>query len=207
MCFRWVGILLFGWMLCASVTDAAAAALAGTVVGVDGQCTDRSGSGQKVLRLSDQVYVGDVVVVPKMAKLKLRMIDGSVVSLASSTQLRISTYRVSNSKQSRDGSLALVKGLLRAVVTRWSGPSTFEVKTAVGVAAVRSTDWFIEARPASTQVGVLSGKVTLTSNATHRSTTIPARWGARLEAGLDPVPARLWTNKEFERVIKRTTVN
>jgi hypothetical protein len=47
----------------------------------------------------------------------------------------------------------------------------------------------------------------MTSLATGRSVTIPARWGARLEAGLDPVPARLWSAVEFADVIARTDVN
>jgi hypothetical protein len=71
---------------------------------------------------------------------------------------------------------------------------------------VRSTDWFIEATPGATQVGVLTGSVSLTSTATKRAVTIPARWGARLEAGRDPVPARVWTAAEFAAVITRTAV-
>ena len=78
----------------------------------------------------------------------------------------------------------------------------FEVNTAVGTAAVRGTDWFIEASPGAAQVGVLEGSVSLTSAATRRTETIPARWGARLEAGRDPVPARVWSPAEFQAVIK-----
>jgi hypothetical protein len=36
--------------------------------------------------------------------------------------------------------------------------------------------------------------------------TIPSRWGARLEAGRDPVPARVWAPEEFQAVISRTDV-
>jgi hypothetical protein len=55
-------------------------------------------------------------------------------------------------------------------------------------------------------VGVLEGSVILTSRATGRSVTIPARWGARLEAGLNPVPPRVWSAAEFADVIARTNV-
>jgi hypothetical protein len=71
---------------------------------------------------------------------------------------------------------------------------------------VRSTDWFIEAKPQTTQVGVLAGKVELTSHATGGEVAIPARWGARVELGRDPVPARVWTPAEFDDVIARTNV-
>ncbi len=87
-----------------------------------------------------------------------------------------------------------------------TGPARFEVETAVGTAAVRSTDWFVEAFPAAMQVGVLSGTIAMTSNATGASITIPARWGARLEAGRNPVPPRVWSQAEFDAVIARTEV-
>ena len=67
------------------------------------------------------------------------------------------------------------------------------------MAAVRSTDWFIDAQPGSTQVGVLEGRVSLKSVATGKEIVIPARWGARVEAGRDPVPARVWTGGRIRR--------
>jgi hypothetical protein len=109
-----------------------------------------------------------------------------------------------NDADKRDVKLTLATGLLRAVVSAVGEPQHFEVNTATGVAAVRSTDWFIDARPDSTQVGVLEGAVALTSAATGKSVRIPARWGARVEAGRDPVPPRVWANSEFDDVIERT---
>jgi hypothetical protein len=46
------------------------------------------------------------------------------------------------------------------------------------------------------RVGVPAGRVVMTSLATGRRITIPSRWGAHLEAGLDPVPARLWSSDD-----------
>jgi hypothetical protein len=83
-------------------------------------------------------------------------------------------------------------------------PSVFEVDCAAGRAAARLTDWFMETQPESVRVGVLEGSVILTSRATGRSVSIPARWGARLEAGLDPVAPRPWSTAEFADVIART---
>ena len=97
----------------------------------------------------------------------------------------------------------------RVCCARWcpfSGANRISRSTATGVAAVRSTDWFIEARPGSTQVGVLDGRVSLKSVATGREIVIPARWGARVEAGRDPVPARVWTEAEFADFIDLTNL-
>jgi hypothetical protein len=44
------------------------------------------------------------------------------------------------------------------------------------------------------------------SLATGRSVTIPARWGTRLETGLDPVAPRLWSAATFADAISHTEV-
>jgi hypothetical protein len=184
----------------------ALAAPAGSVVGLSGECFVVSGGGRTALRLGQPVQVGDRVDVSSQGKLKLRMADGTVVSVASGTSLTIAAYAVDGAGQRRDAQLSLGQGLLRAVVAPGGQPARFEVETAVGTAAVRSTDWFVEAAGGAMQVGVLTGSVVMTSAATRREVSIPARWGARLESGRDPVPARVWSQAEFDSVIGRTDV-
>jgi hypothetical protein len=188
------------------VSTAAMAAPAGSVVGLSGACFVESSGQRTALRLGQQVQVTDTLDVPADGKLKLRMTDGTVISVAAGTRVTISSYVTDASGQRQDGKLSLAQGLVRAAVSPMGRPASFEVDTAVGTAAVRGTDWFIEAFPGSAQVGVLEGSVTLTSAATRRSETVPARWGARLEAGRDPVPPRVWAPQEFQAVINRTQV-
>jgi hypothetical protein len=128
------------------------------------------------------------------------------VSVAAGTRMTVAAFGVDGAGQRQDARLSLAQGLLRAVVAPVGRPASFEVDTAVGAAAVRSTDWFVEAVAGSMQVGVLTGSVDMTSRATQRVVSIPARWGARLEAGRDPVPPRVWSPAEFEAVIARTSV-
>jgi len=184
----------------------AAAGPAGSVVGVSGECFVESAGVRSPLALGRAIQVGDSVDVGAGAKLKLRMTDGSVVSLASGAHLTVAAYQTDAGGARQSAELSLAQGLLRAVVAPVDHPASFEVKTAVGTAAVRSTDWFVEIQPNATQVGVLTGSVVLTSGATGRSVTIPARWGARLEASRDPVLARVWSTAEFQAVIDRTDV-
>jgi hypothetical protein len=181
-----------------------AAPQAGEVLAFVGQCFLQSGGQRTLLKLGDAVGVGDTVEIAEGARLKLRMKDGSVVSAGSGTRVTIEAY--DSDAQHRDAKLSLAAGLLRAVVSTVSQPSRFEVDTATGVAAVRSTDWFIEARQGSTQVGVLTGTVNLTSRGTKKGVNIPERWGSRIEAGMSPVPARVWSTAEFDDVIGRTDV-
>ncbi|HZT88539.1 MAG TPA: FecR family protein [Stellaceae bacterium] len=183
---------------CLWLWTAAAFAAAGTVVGISGACT----AGGRVLKLGDPVEVSETLNVPAGGKLKLRMADGSVVSVAPGSQLTVAAYAVGPSGQRADAKFSLSQGLIRAAVA--GQPAAFEVTTAVGTASVRGTDWFIAALPGSAQVGVLAGLVDLRSAATGRAVEIPAGWGARLEAGRDPVQPRVWSQSEFNDFIART---
>ncbi|HUB97052.1 MAG TPA: FecR family protein [Stellaceae bacterium] len=184
---------------------AASAQSVGEVLAMGGQCFLSAAGQRSALKIGDAVHVGDSVDVPQGAKLKLRMADGTIISVAADSHLTINQYALGGTEK-RDARFDLANGLLRAVVTAVGQPQKFEVSTATGVAAVRSTDWFIEAKPGSAQVGVLGGEVAFSSVATGKTVEIPARWGSRIEMGRDPVPARVWTKAEFDAVIARTNV-
>jgi hypothetical protein len=184
----------------------ALAAPAGTVVGLFGACFVESGGSRAAAKIGQPVQVGDTIEVPAEGKMKLRMADGSVISVAAGTRMTIAAYGVDGAGQRQEARLSLAQGLLRAVVAPVERPASFEVDTAVGTAAVRSTDWFVEVSGNAMQIGVLTGSVDMMSAATKRGETIPARWGARLEAGRDPVPPRVWSPAEFAAVIARTDV-
>jgi hypothetical protein len=198
------GIVLAAILLLFAVP--ALAAPAGTVVGLLGISFIESGGSRAPAALGQPVQVGDSVSVPADGRLKLRMADGSIVSLAAGSQLKISAYGIDNSGMRQEAQLSMTQGLLRAVVAPVDHPAKFEVQTAVGTAAVRSTDWFLNANATEMRVGVLRGSVVMTSSATAHGVLIPARYGARLEQGLDPVQARPWSPAEFAEFISRTDV-
>jgi hypothetical protein len=191
-------------LLLLAVTVNAMAAPAGSVVGISGQCVVERAGTSSPLAIGQPVQVGDTVDVPAGGKLKLRMSDGSIVSLAENTHLTVTSYNVDSAGKRQDGILSLGQGLLHAVVAPVSPPARFEVNTAVGVAAVRSTDWFIEVQEGSDQIGVLTGSVNLTSAATGHSVTIPEGFGSRLGRGRDPLPPRHWSRQEFDTFRSRT---
>ena len=190
-------VVLLLWLF-AGVAEAGP--LAGSVVGIAGQISvDRSGQ-RYALRLSDPVYVDDTFQVPAGAKLKLRMNDGSVLSLGPGTSLRIDAYALDASGRR----LSVGQGLVRAATAPGGGPANFEIDTAVGTSGARSTDWFVEAAPGSEQVAVLSGSVSLTSRSTGRGVLIPPGFGSQVAAGRDPTPPRPVSQAEFGALIART---
>jgi hypothetical protein len=206
------------FLLCLFSGLAEAGPLAGSVVGIAGQAfVDRSGQ-RYGLKLGDQVFVDDAFTVPVGAKLKLRMNDGSVLSLAENTTLRIEAYVLNSSGQRQSAVMSLGGGLIRAITAPGGQPSVFEVNTAVGTSGARSTDWFSGvltatpppgsrlsgSPPGSAYVVVISGTVALTSRATGRAVLIQPRYGSEVRAGQDPHPPVLHTQAEIDRLIART---
>jgi hypothetical protein len=201
-----VAVVVVSAMLSLGSGFAAAAAgpRAGEVLAMGGQCFVLAGEDRAPLKIGDAVHVGDTLDVPQGAKLKVRLDDGSIIAAAPGSRITVETFATGGAEK-RDAKIDLASGLLRAVVASVGEPQKFEVSTATGVAAVRGTDWFIEVHADnSTQVGVLEGAVALSSTATGKSVRIPARWGARVEGGRDPVPPRVWSSAEFDDVISRT---
>ena len=209
-------IAVFLLCLCSGLAEAGP--LAGSVVGLAGQVfVDRSGQ-RYGLRLGDQVFVDDTFTVSAGAKLKLRMNDGSVLSLAENTTLRIDAYVLNSYGQRQSAGVSVVGGLIRAITAPGGQSSSFEVNTAVGASGARSTDWFSGvltasprpgsrlsgAAPGTAYVVVLSGTVALTSRATGGAVLIPPRYGSEVLAGQDPHAPVLHTQAEIDRLIART---
>ena len=80
------------------------------------QCSAEAGGERRELSIGDPIYVGDTVDVSAGAKLKLRMDDGSIISLASGSQLTINTFGIDTGGQKRDARLTLTTGLLRRCI-------------------------------------------------------------------------------------------
>jgi hypothetical protein len=106
--------------------------------------------------------------------------------------------------QRQDAQLSMPQGLLHAIVSPTQTPAKFEVDTAVGTAAVRSTDWLIEATANDQQVSVVSGSVVVMSAATHHGVVVPAHETTRLARGHDPLPPRPLSRAAFQRILGRT---
>lgn len=206
MCARLLAVLAVAAVLASPLRSAAAAEVAGSVVGVAGECFTGAGNQRSPLKLTDPVHVGDTVQVSHDGKLKLRMADGSIVSAAGDSQFQIQSFAVDGSGERREAKLALVAGLVRAVVSHTAHSGTFEVASAVGVAAARSTDWFAESRPGIMEVGVLSGVVDLKSAKAPAAVSIAPGNGSEVEQNKPPATPVKWPPAKFEALIARTTV-
>jgi hypothetical protein len=190
--------------LCLSSGVASAQTPAGSVVGLGGGATLERNGQRYPLQMGEPVYPGDAVLTPPNSKVKLRMSDGSILSVAPATSVRIDVYTVDGSGQRQSAVVSLGQGLLRAVTAPVGRPAAFEVDTAVGISGARSTDWFVEAGAGYQQVAVLGGSVLLRGRAGGRGVVVPAGSGSRIDAGGQPTPPRVVSQDEFAALLAQT---
>jgi hypothetical protein len=187
------------------------------------------GDQRTALKIGDKVHPGDVLDVPGEAKLKLRMADGSILSLASNTHLTIQSYDIDAAGNKRTVRLGLDAGLLHAIVAPAGPGSAFEVDTPLAIAATRSTNWFIEAAADKTKVAVLDGSVSLAArdpkgNAAPGGVVVAANSFSEIDAPaappaepkpgtrpppprrIQPTPPRPLAKSEIDPLIDRTSV-
>jgi ferric-dicitrate binding protein FerR (iron transport regulator) len=176
----------------------AAFAASGEVLAVSGAPTIETGSQQRAAAIGDTVEAGDAIVAPENTKVRLRMNDGSIVTVAPGTRLAIDKYDVDATGARQDAQLSLAKGLVHAVVSGGGETPNFEIKTATGVAAVRGTEWYVDAEGQTTKVYVVTGDVSLADPAGANAVTIPAMSASSVDAHKKPTPVRPMTQAELQ---------
>jgi hypothetical protein len=194
-----------------TLSHPALASDAGQVLTYNGECYVTSDGKRVKLSMGDAVHAGDVLEIPTDSKLKLQMADGSVLALGANSKMTIASYDVTTDGAHRDVKLNLDSGIVRAVVSKMSQQSTFEVSTATGVAAARSTDWFVEYQQATTltDVSVLDGTVAFSgagSTDGRGAVLIPPMSGSDIVGKQQPTAPQPRSQAYFAALIDRTDV-
>jgi FecR protein len=106
--------------------------------------------------LSQQVYWGDVVNTGHLARARVALNDGSVLSVGSDSNLEITKHDAAEQQTQ----LELNFGRVRANAAKLVKPkASFQIRTPTGVAGVVGTDFEISTEGDSTRVVVFEGKV------------------------------------------------
>jgi hypothetical protein len=180
------------------------AAASGEILALSGTATMESGGQQRAVAIGDPVQTGDTIDVPQDSKVRLRMDDGSIVTIAPGSKMTIDKYDVDGSGARQNAELTMSTGLLRAVVSVGGGTPNFEVKTATGVASVRGTELYIDAQGDKTQVYVVTGTVALAGSDGQNSVTIPQMSTSAVDGHSPPSQIRAVTPLELRQLEQRT---
>ena len=135
------------------------------------------------------LQLGDVIKTGAGARLRLRLVDGSILTLGENTSLSIDIFAVDGTNKSRTVVMTLLNGIVNAAAAK-SGEDKFDyqIKTANAYSAVRGTKWIVGSRDGVTGVYVLNGQVELGAGA-GKPVLIPAgSWSsADAQGKLSPI--------------------
>ena len=139
----------------------------GIVTTVIGTATVRSLGvpGEGYLSERDTLREGQIVRTLMGSRLRVRLMDGSTLSLGEATELRLDHLARERGGASRFSVFTLFEGYLRTVVAPLRSESAFEVQTPSMVAAVRGTEWVQRHRNLRTELLVERGSVFVAESA------------------------------------------
>nr|WP_298690008.1 FecR family protein [uncultured Dongia sp.] len=107
---------------------------------------------------------GDKLTTDASSRVRLQLIDGSVINLGSASQLSIDDVVSQGPGTERQIGLDLWIGALRAFAAPATSDSRFEIRTPKAITAVRGTEWGILASAAQSDILVLTGRVGVRKN-------------------------------------------
>jgi hypothetical protein len=200
-----------GALLLALASSAAPALAAdeivGSVLAVRGVVFADVQGAPEPLAVNAPVRAG-VAIVSHDGKAKIALHDGSVISIGENARVRIDAH--DGAARKAKTKLALIAGALRLFVSKASTDGSFEVESETAIAAVRGTDWIVDATRDHTAVAVLSGRVAVTGREAAAGSTVlltaPGE-GTDVRRGTAPTPPVPWGARRLADVLARATFN
>lgn len=103
------------------------------------------------------LFKGDIVLTGKDGSAAFKLNDGSFISLASGTEMKINKSLYAVKQKTRSSFIKMVSGKARFVVKKFidARHSEFKVKTKTSVAGVRGSDFIIDAAETITEITAL----------------------------------------------------
>jgi len=134
------------------------------VVKLSGAATLTRDNATAPIVLGAALEPGDKVATDATGRLRLQLIDGSVINLGSQSELSIDDVASNGVGTDREVELDLWSGALRAFAAPATPQSRFEIRTPRAITAVRGTEWAIRASDVESDVLVMSGRVGVRKN-------------------------------------------
>jgi hypothetical protein len=176
----------------------AAAPSAATIVDLNGIVTVEAaeGAAPQPAQRGAMLAEGATLRTSGDAKVRLRLADGSIVTLGAGTSLKLTSL-------ARGGTLLdLAEGYLSAIVAKLHPASRLEVRSPSMVAAVRGTTWMEHVAAGATEIFVVEGAVATRGmeQGAPFQRTLQTGEGTTQVAGEGPRPVTRWSPERVERL-------
>jgi hypothetical protein len=188
--------------------DAAAAEPAvGAVTGIKGAVfREQPGGARGPLALGDPVFLTDVIVTEGGGKARIQLNSGSIVSVGEGARVGIAAYQSTDNQYSTR--LSPAAGALRVFVNSVLPGGRFEVETETAVAAVRGTDFVVDATPEKSSVAAIDGTVAVRGAGPNAGSEVvlsrPGQ-GTDVPRGGAPSSPTTWGAQRFATTVARAS--
>ncbi|MFW5679417.1 MAG: hypothetical protein ACOC3D_04080 [Pseudomonadota bacterium] len=200
MCRMLPSLLLV--LLLAMPASAQESAPVGRIAALQGQVTLEGAGGRASVAGGERLAAGDRLVTGVGSRVLLQIDGGLGVVVAASSEMM-----VERAVATVDGPwsivLDLARGLLRAVLTAPAEGGAVDVRTALAVTSVRSTEWTVETGAAGTAVFARDGEVTVTGNGA--SVVLRSGEGTDVRPGEPPTPPVAWGPPRVRTTLERSS--
>jgi hypothetical protein len=182
----------------------------GQVTALQGQATVQHAGNTQAMPLSVEspVYREDLIQTLAASKIKLVLLDGTELSLGEVSTMTLSKFVYTPQQRAHQGIINIARGIFRAVTRKVFPQTTFEVRTATAVAAVRGTQWLGEVTPEATAITVIEGEVAV-AHAQARiggAVVLMPGQGTDVEGQQPPTAPKLWAAERVSRLLQATTL-
>lgn len=204
MCLR---ELSWGVLALLASTSLAWADPVAQVVKLSGNVDVTRGDASAPLVLGAALEPGDKLKTDASSRVRLQLIDGSIINLGSQSELTIEDVVSGGPGTDRQVGLDLWLGALRAFAAPATAKSRFEIRTPRAITAVRGTEWGILANAVQSDVLVLSGRVGVRKNEVSgvSATTLTRTLGVTVtEQGLGQITR--WNEAQVAALMAATEV-
>lgn len=178
-------------------------AAVGQVVGRTGAVNVLRQGVAQPLAPGDPIHVADLVVTGADSRVSIAFADRALLTVGPRTQVDITQFFERSEDSLFRGVLSLIAGIVRVSFFAEDRDAAFEVQTRTAVASVRSTEWIVDLKPASTGVLALDGRITVRGRAGGEVVLAPGE-GTDVAAGAAPSAPARWGAPRVQDVTNRT---
>jgi hypothetical protein len=177
---------------------------AGVVTRIQSSAIAIQDAAPRVLQVGSSIFINDIVSTGKDARIEIRMIDDTVITLSARTQFVVMQYQFDGDQG--DALLRLITGTFRAVtgkIAKLEG-RPFKVATNVATIGVRGTEFWVGAFKNVPHVELIGGGGVTVENAGGRVEVTRPGWGTFIkDANTKPTKPEFWP-KSMNDMVKES---
>jgi len=147
----------------------------------------------RILEVGSAIFINDIVSTGKDARVEIRMIDDTVITLSARTQFVVMQYQFDGNQG--DALMRLITGTFRVVIGKPAklDKRPFKVATNVATIGVRGTEFWVGAFHDVPHVELIGGGGVTVENAGGRVDVTRPGWGTFIkDANTKPTKPEFW---------------